>query len=166
MCNQTVNSILERNSRTTPVSAIKFEGQLSQQTKLEVEFFNEHFVNVSAKLTSLRCSKSPGTYKVPLKVRKDAIDALSLPLALIFNRSLLTGTFPKMWNVPRVRPISKSCLRTEMNNYRQISALTVFSILHENIVHDQIYDFIKELKISSADQFAFQKMHNAASVLY
>ena len=196
---KTVNSILERNSKTTSVSTIKFEGQLIQRPKLVVESFNEHFVSVGAKLASkietdvsddpasylksraatarfqfelvtvkhirnlirqLQCSKSPGSDKVPVKIIKDAIDAISLPLALIFNSSLQNGTFPKMWKVARVVPIFKSSQRTEVNNYRPISVLSVLSRLLVKIVYDQIYDFVKEHKIMSADQFAVCSLLN------
>ena len=72
-----------------------------------------------------------------MKLIKDAIDAISLPLALIFNSSLQNRTFPKLWKVARVTPIFKSGQKTELNNYRQISVLSVFSRLLEKIVHDQ-----------------------------
>ena len=95
-----------------------------------------------------------------MKVIKDTTDAISFPLALIFNISLQNGTFPKMWKVAKVTPIFKSGQRTEVNNNRWISFLSVFSRLLQKIVHDQIYNFVKEHKIMSANQFTFQKMHN------
>ena len=104
-------------------------------------------------IRQLQCSKSPGPDKVPVKVKKDAIDAISLPLALIFNSSA------------KVTPILKSGQRTKVNNYRPIFVLSVFLRLLEKIVHDQIYAFVREHKIMSANQYAFQKRHNTVSSL-
>ena len=54
---------------------------------------------------------------VPVKVMKDAIYVVSLPLASIFSSSLQNGTFPKMYKVAIVTPIFKSDQRTDVNNY-------------------------------------------------
>ena len=78
---------------------------------------------------------------------------------------LQNGPFPNMWKIARVTPIFKSGQRTEVNNCRPIAILFVFPRLPEKVVHDQMYGFVKEHKIMSANKFAFQKMHDTVSSL-
>ena len=101
---------------------------------------------------------------------KDAADILSKPLEAIFNSSLESGVFPNIWKVARVTSVFKTGSKTDLNNYRPISILSVFSKLIEKIAHDQVTGdqvstFLKEKSMLSKCQHAFQKLHNTLTTL-
>lgn len=56
------------------------------------------------------------------------------PLLHIFNTSLQTGVFPKLWKCALVVPVFKSGSRLTLTNYRPISKLCAFGKLFEYVV--------------------------------
>ena len=52
-----------------------------------------------------------------------------------------------------------------MNNYRPISALSLFSRLQEKLGHDQVSNYLKEQNKFSKCQHAFLKMNNTLTAL-
>ena len=75
---------------------------------------------------------------------------------MIFNSSLRKGVFPNIWKVATVTPNFKSGSRSEANNYKPISVVSVFSRILEKIVHNQIYEYLKATKALTRSQSAFQ----------
>ena len=56
-------------------------------------------------------------------------------------------------------------MKTDLNNYRPISALSVVSRILENIVHDQLIEFLKGQNKLCLKQLAFQKLHKTMKCL-
>ena len=84
---------------------------------------------------------------------------------MIFNSSLTNGVFPDIWKIARITPIFKSGAKNDVNNYRPISVISVFSRILERIVHDQLYEFLKANKVISSNQSAFQKLYSTVTSL-
>ena len=78
---------------------------------------------------------------------------------MIFNSSLENGIFPDIWKLARITPIFKSGVKMDVNNYRPIPVISVFSRTLERIVHDQILNFILENNVLTKNQSAFRKLH-------
>ena len=78
-------------------------------------------------IQQLKNDKAPGPDKIPIMLLKDATDLISQPLTMILNSSLRKGMFPEIWKVAKVIPIFKSGSRSEANNYRHISVVSVSS---------------------------------------
>ena len=87
----------------------------------------------------------------------DVTDLISQPLTMIFNSSLRKGVFPYIWKVAKVTPIVKSESRSDANNCRPISVVSVFPRIFERIVHNQIYEHLKATKALKMNQSASQK---------
>ena len=77
-------------------------------------------------IKQLKNGKAPGPDKIPTMLIKDAGEVICKPLAMIFNSSLWHGIFPDIWKLARVTPIFKSGSRSDANNYRPISVISVF----------------------------------------
>ena len=56
-----------------------------------------------------------------------------------------------------VRPLHKKGPITELENYRPISFLTVFSKLLEKVIHKRLNSYFEKYKIFSDYQFGFRK---------
>ena len=102
--------------------------------------------------------KAPGPDKIATMLIKDAPDLICKLLTMVFNSSLLNGIFPDVWKLARVTPIFKSGSKSEANNYRPISIISVFSRILERIVHDQVYEYLKVNKVLTMSQSAFEKL--------
>ena len=78
---------------------------------------------LAAKL--LHSNKSYGLYLYPIRVLKCSREIRGEPLAIIFNTSIGSGTFPTKLKVAKVIPIFKAGDATAPNNYRPISLLSI-----------------------------------------
>ena len=66
-------------------------------------------------------------------------------LVFLFNTSLETSQFPDPWKIARVSPIFKDGDKTEKFNYRSISVLPVISRLFEELVFNQLYQYLNDV---------------------
>ena len=81
-------------------------------------------------INRLEKGKSSGPDKVTITLVKDAAISIAYPLKLIYNASLTKGIFPDIWKLARVTPKFKSSLKTDMNNHRPISVISVFLLAY------------------------------------
>ena len=61
------------------------------------------------------------------KLIRECADLISIPLCKIFNKSLSSGLFPDNWKCARVTPLLNQGERTDVNNYRPISFISVIA---------------------------------------
>ena len=93
----------------------------------------------------------------PIKVIKELKFILSSVLSCLINKSLNTGYFPSKLKIARVIPLHKGGSKSELNNYRPISILPIFSKNFERIVYNQLYSFLEKFKLLNPNQFGFRK---------
>lgn len=67
---------------------------------------------------------------------------LSIPLCIIFNRSVSEGVFPAKWKEASIVPLHKKGTKCKIENYRPISILNVFAKCLERVVYDEVYPMI------------------------
>ena len=144
-------SKIEQNANDDPLQHINNEPTTMRLTPVDDNY-------VPKAIKQLKNGKAPGPDKIPIILIKDAVDLISKPLTLIFNSSLWKGIFPDVWKLARVTLIFKSGSKSEANNYRPISVISVFSRILERIVHDQVYEYLKVNKVLTMSQSAFQKL--------
>ena len=65
---------------------------------------------------------------------KRCAQTLVIPLQILYNASLKSGTFPSKWKPSYIIPIFKSGSRNSIENYRGISILSAFGKLFESLV--------------------------------
>ena len=83
-------------------------------------------------------NKSAGKDKIPLRVIKDCLPAISPSVTSIINATLRSAQFPFAWKVAEVTPILKDSDQEIPNNYRPISLLPLLSKIRERVAHDQL----------------------------
>ena len=116
-------------------------------------------------IRSLNKSRSPGADRNPIKILRDAVQLVSKPLKLIYNGSLEKGIFPPIWKLARVTPIYKTGSTTEVNSYRPISELSTVMRILEEIVHDELMEYLNGCNKLCLNQFAFQELNNTVKCL-
>ena len=82
---------------------------------------------------------SPGLDDICNLVVKSCSESLAPILAELINNSFKTGIFPEDLKRPQVIPLHKWDSKADLNNYRPISLLIVFSKIFERIMCNRIY---------------------------
>jgi hypothetical protein len=88
---------------------------------------------------SLKNKFTSGYDDVPDAIVKQCIEVLKKPLTDIFNESLESGIFPEQLKVEKVISIHKKGDTRNINNYRPIALLSVFSKLLGKLVYNRLH---------------------------
>ena len=121
--------------------------------------------NVFSLLNKLSKSKATGLDNISAKLIRECADLISIPLCNIFNNSLSSGLFPDDWKCARVTPLFKQGERTDINNYRPISVISIIAKVFERIVYDQLYSFLANEEIITNQQSGFRSLHSTVTAL-
>ena len=91
------------------------------------------------------------------RIIKENAHLIAQPLRLIYNQSLESGIFPSKLKVARVIPIYKKGAKSDMNNYRPISLINIFSKLFEKLVKKYLTKYMIENNVLNPRQYGFQR---------
>lgn len=116
-------------------------------------------------LNKLSKSKATGLDKISARLIRECADLICIPMCDIFNQSLNLGIFPDEWKCARVTPLFKQGERSDVNNYRPISVISVVAKVFERIVYDQLYAYLTEHDIISKYQSGFRTIHSTVTAL-
>ena len=103
-------------------------------------------------LRHVKNSSSPGTDGISQRVLKEAAEEVSVPLSLLFNKSMQTNAIPMDWKTANVVPIFKSGAKSEPSNYRPISLTSVVVRVMERILKQKIQLHLNVNKLISRSQ--------------
>lgn len=70
--------------------------------------------------------------------------SLSLPLSILFNRSLLERKFPSEWKTSFISPMFKEGAKDVVANYRPVSILCAISKIFERLVFNKLFEDVKK----------------------
>ena len=129
------------------------------------EFKEIDVASIFKQLSTLKTNKSTGLDGISARLLKDAAAIIAPTLTDIFNQSLKSSIFPKIWKDGKVTPIFKSGDRSNMSNYRPITVLPILSKILERFAHTQIYSYLSENKILSQSQFGFRPKLSTSTAL-
>ena len=93
-------------------------------------------------------------HPVPIKMLKLAGRELSIPFSAICNASFDEGIFPE--KIKLVIPSHKKGPNNDVNNYRPISLLSVFSKILEKLIVVRLTDYLELHEIIYPNQFGFR----------
>ena len=142
-----------------------FHSDQPPQVNSTFKFKEIEVLSVQKQLSALKINKSTGLDRISARLLKDAAVIIAPTLTDIFNQSLKSSTFPKIFKEGKVTPIFKSGDRTNMSNYRPITVLPILSKILERFVHTQIYNYLTENKILSPNQFGFRPKLSTSTAL-
>ena len=123
--------------------------------------FNFKFISVKCVADTIRkipSNKVAGIDKIPCKILKSVVNIIDEPLSKIFNKSISSGIFPDDLKTAKVSPIYKAEDRSDVNNHRPISVLSVVSKILEKIIFSQLYDYLRVNNLLSRQQSGFRPL--------
>lgn len=118
------------------------------------KYVKESFVR--KEISRLKTNKAIGLDKISARLLKDSASVSAPILTNLFNRSLLSSTFPSIWKSGKVTALFKSGERCNPSNYRPITILPTVSKILEKVVHSQVYSYLLNKKLLTPRQFGFR----------
>lgn len=74
--------------------------------------------DIERKIKKLKPSSAPGPDLISARILRECVSAVSLPLSIIFAKSLAEGKVPTQWKCANVTPVFKKGLMSLPGNYR------------------------------------------------
>ena len=112
--------------------------------------------DVDKALSALDPSGSMGPDLIHPILLKSCHAAVSLPLYLLFSKSLSSSVVPGLWKSSNVSPIYKKGAHADPLNYRPISLTSVCSKTMERILARAMNDYLTDHDLLSNSQFGFR----------
>ena len=112
---------------------------------------------VGSKLKKLDENKSSGPDVFHPFVLKETAEEISVPLAVIYRKSLDEGVCPSEWKCANVTPIHKKGDRTDPSNYRPVSLTSQACKVLESIIVDKIVEHLTTNKLLNEAQHGFRQ---------
>ena len=113
--------------------------------------------DVLEELLKLNHRKSAGPDELSPKLVKMCSYSLNKPLAFIFNKSIASGKYPKVFKVAKIIPLYKADKHCDPSNYRPISLLNCFDKVFEKLINRQLKDYLKRFDLLYEYQYAFRE---------
>ena len=88
----------------------------------------------------LEPNKATGHDGIPAKILRDCSKELALPLANLFNFSIVSECFPSDWKLAEVCPVFKKDDPTNICNYRPVSILINLDKIFEKCLNRQLVE--------------------------
>ena len=120
---------------------------------------------VSSILNSISACKATGLDELPARFIKDGSSVIAKPLTHIVNLSITTGNIPDDLKAARVVPLYKKKGKTNVENYRPISVLSIISKVFEKVVFNQLNNFLTEHKLLYTFQSGFRSSYSTDTCL-
>ena len=115
-------------------------------------------------MTRLKANRASGPDQISVNVLRNCPN-FSIPLTILFNNSVQTGTLPQDWRDAHVSPIHKKGSRTNCGNYRPVSLTSQIVKLLERVFQDHLLKHISLNKTISCHQHGFQSRCSCISQL-
>ena len=161
------------------------DNSLCHEEKEMADIFNKHYVNVFTKedpkieddqppfdkpkmndiqftpslvaevLKHIKNSSSPGPDEISQRILKEVAHEVSVPLSILYNKSINTGQLPLDWKTANVVPLFKSGSKGEPINYRPISLTSVIVKIMERVIKENIMKHLTSNKLISSSQHGF-----------
>ena len=110
-------------------------------------------------------NKSCNIDELPILVLKKISPLISPILTELFNKSICLGHFPDSYKIARIIPIPKVSSAKEINQFRPISILPIFSKIFEKIVYLQLYNYCENSSVFDRYQYGFRRNRNTAGAI-
>jgi len=111
---------------------------------------------IEREIDSLKLGKSCGPDDLPAIFLKQLKSVVSLPMYLIFEKSIKSSTFPTEWKRALVCPIHKKGSRSLVSNYRPVSLLSLASKILEKFIYRQLSGVLERNGVLVPEQYGFR----------
>ena len=134
----------------------KDPNQYLPQCNTSMEHKERSFQEFEKASKTLKQNKASGYDGLSCNIIMDVYDSIKVILFKIFKASLEEGIFSEKLKIAKVIPVFKNGDKENIENYRPISILPVFSKVLERIMYNSLYEYFMNNNLLHKNQFAFQ----------
>mgnify|MGYP003575439628 CR=1 FL=1 len=117
-------------------------------------------------LQSLKYCSASGCDGLTSRILKEHACAFSPCLSYLFNLSVNTGVFPRIWKTSNITPVWKGKgSKSNADSYRPISVLPVIGRVFEKLLAKQLYNYCDSWGIIPNNQFGFRSQSSCEHAL-
>ena len=120
---------------------------------------------VENQLNLLDVTKSTGSDGLSARFLKLSASTIAPVLVKIFNTSIKTCNYPRLFKEAKIIPIHKKGSKTDKTNYRPISVLPIISLLFERHVSLHLRQHLEANKLLYGRQSGFRSNHSCQTAL-
>ena len=146
--NKSIIPSISNNLVGTQITIIKFTSEM-----------------VRTKILSLNENKSPGPDNIHPFFLKRLTRVLCLPISMLFNLSMRSGTNAEQWREAIITAIHKKGARDLAENYKPISLTSIIIKLMESFIRDAILPHMVKNKFFNSNQHGFLPRRNCTTQL-
>ena len=114
-------------------------------------------------LTCLNINKAYGPDSISGNMINLCGQHLCVPLKIIFDNIIRTGTFPDQWKEANVTPVYKKNDKQLISNYRPISLLPILAKVFERIIFKNLYNYLISNIFITKNQSGFRPGDSAVN---
>ena len=96
---------------------------------------------------------------------KEVSNEISMPVALIFRKSLDTGQVPRDWRNANITPLFKHGNRSKTDNYRPVSLTSQICKIVESVLRDKLVSHLDKYELLQPSQHGFRSGFSCGSNL-
>ena len=142
-----------------------FEKDTQFQQFTPIEDLDIDICEIEELLKEIDPYKSTSPDCVHPRILKECATALSVPIKIIFETSMKTGSVPQIWRDGTVTPLFKSGDRHDVANYRPITLTSLLCRILEKIIKKHLVKHLLGQEILSDDQHGFLPQRSCLSNL-
>ncbi len=158
---QYFSNIGQNFSRKIGPSSKAFSEYLPKECDATIFLAPTSAIEIEKTVSKFRPKKSSGYDGISNILLKKIINIISIPLSVVFNKSLNNGIFPDKIKIAEIIPIYKlKGQKDDLSSYRPISLLPVISKVLEKIVYNRVYWFLCKKQLLYHSQYGFRHNHS------
>ena len=113
--------------------------------------------DIVKKIDNIKPGSAAGPDNISAMFLKKFKGPISLPLCLIFEKSMESGLVPEEWRSANITPIFKSGSKSECSNYRPVSLTSICCKIMESLIKDIVMDHLLLNNLIRSSQHGFLK---------
>ena len=133
--------------------------ELNFESPLSMYPYPTDTIEIHQIIENLECKSSSGIDEIS-KITVKAAGPVICEHLVFLIKSLSEGIFPSSLKLAKVLPLQKNGSKDDVNNYRPISLLVVWSKIFQRVVFNRIFNYLEEHSYINENQFAFRKKHS------
>ena len=155
-------SVAQKLMNNLPSPSTPFSHYLKDQRRTSLYFYATTPKEIKNTIMNMKSNISSGLDEIPSAVLKLFDENVLWGLSPIFYLSLSQVKFIERLKVAEIVPVYKKDKKTDVNNYRPISLLFVFSKVLEKLVYKRLYSYLSKQNFLNQAQFGFRKHTSTA----
>ena len=124
------------------------------------------FEEIKQMICNLKNGKAPGLDMISAELLKNLNTKFLVIFVRLFNRILESGDFPEEWAIGIIVLLFKGGDKTNLDNYRGITLLSIFGKLFLGILLQRLQNTVSKYDILCENQIAYRKGYQTSDHIF